>query len=80
MLLALVDAKHRFIRASLGAPGNTYDLTYFQSTSLRDEINSGQVLPDKNCIVDAAEAPPVIFSRHGAFPLRSWKKLTLIIA
>ena len=48
MLLALVDAKHRFIRASLGAPGNTYDLTYFQSTSLRDEINSGKVLPDKN--------------------------------
>ena len=80
MLLALADAKHRFIRANLGAPGNTYDSTYFQSTSPRDEINASKVLPDKSCIVDGVEAPPVIFGRHGAFPLRSWKKLTLIIA
>ena len=80
MLLALADAKHRFIRANLGAPGNTYDSTYFQSTSPRDEINASKVLPDKDCIVDGVEAPPVIFGRHGAFPLRSWKKLTLIIA
>ena len=80
MLLALADAKHRFIRANLGAPGNAYDSTYFQSTSPRDEINASKVLPDKNCIVDGVEAPPVIFGRHGAFPLRSWKKLTLIIA
>ena len=80
MLLALADAKHRFIRANLGAPGNTYDSTYFQSTSPRDEINASKVLPDKNCIVDGVEASPVIFGRHGAFPLRSWKKLTLIIA
>ena len=47
MLLALADAKHRFIRANLGAPGNTYDSTYFQSTSPRDEINASKVLPDK---------------------------------
>ena len=49
MLLALVDAKYRFIWASLGAPGNTHDSTYFQGTSLWDEINAGNVLPDKNC-------------------------------
>ena len=30
----LVDANYRFIWASLGAPGNTHDSTYFQSTSL----------------------------------------------
>ena len=72
MLLALVDAKHRFIRASLGAPRNTCDSTYFHSTSLRDEINAGTVLPDKNCIVDGVEAQPVSFGGDGAFPLRSW--------
>ena len=49
VLLALVDAKYRFIWASLGAPGNTHDSTYFQGTSLWDEINAGNVLPDKNC-------------------------------
>ena len=27
VLLALVDAKYRFIWASLGAPGNTHDST-----------------------------------------------------
>ena len=49
VLLALVHAKYRFIWASLGAPGNTHDSTYFQGTSLWDEINAGNVLPDKNC-------------------------------
>ena len=34
VLLALVDAKYRFIWASLGVLGNTHDSTYFQSTSL----------------------------------------------
>ena len=29
VLLALVDPKYRFIWASLGAPGNTHDSTYF---------------------------------------------------
>ena len=71
MLLALVDAKYRFIWASLGAPGNTHDSTYFQSTSLWDEINAGKVLPDKNCVVDGVETLPVILG-GGVLSLRSW--------
>ena len=71
VLLALIDAKYRFIWASLGAPGNIRDSAYFQSTSLWDEINAGKVLPDKNCVVDGAETPPVILG-DGASPLRSW--------
>ena len=47
VLLALVDAKYRFIWAVLGAPGNTYDSTYFQSTHLFHEINEGNVLTEK---------------------------------
>ena len=35
ILLAIVDAKYRFIWASVGAPGNTHDSTYFQSTKLK---------------------------------------------
>ena len=34
VLLALVDAKYRFIWAALVAPGNTHDSTYFQSIHL----------------------------------------------
>ena len=71
VLLALVDAKYRFIWASLGAPGNTHDSTYFQSTSLWDETNAGKVLPDKNCVVDGVETPSVILG-DGVFSLRSW--------
>ena len=55
----------------LYAPGNTRTSTYFQSTSLWDEINAGKVLPEKNCVVDGVETPPVILG-DGAFPLRSW--------
>ena len=69
--LALVDAKYRCIWVSLGAPGNTHDSTYFQSTSFCDEINVGKVLPDKNCVVDGVETPSVILG-DGALPLRSW--------
>ena len=47
VLLALVDAKYRFIWAALGAPGNTHDSTYFQSTHLFHKINEGNVLPEK---------------------------------
>ena len=71
VLLALVDTQYRFIWPSLGAPGNTHDSTYFQSTSLWDEINVDKVLPDKNCVVDGVETPPVILG-DGASPLRSW--------
>ena len=46
-----------FISASLGAPGNTHNSTYFQSISLSDEINAVKVLTDKNCVVDGAETP-----------------------
>ena len=70
MLLALVDAKYRFIWESLGAPGNTHDSTYFQSTSLWDEIYAGKDLSDKKCVVDEVETPPVILG-DGAFPLGS---------
>ena len=71
MLLALLDAKYRFNWTSLGVPGNTHDSTYFQSTSLWDEINISKVLPDKNCVVDGVETPQVILG-NGVLPLRFW--------
>ena len=71
ILLALVDAKYRFIWVSNGAPGNTHDSTYFQSTSLWDSITKGKVLPSQVQNIDNLEIPPLILG-DGAFPLRSW--------
>ena len=46
ILLALVDAKYRFISASLGAPGNTHESTLFQSTTLWSNVINGDVLSE----------------------------------
>ena len=71
ILLALVDAHYRFIWASIGAPGNTHGSTYFQSTSLWENITKGEIIPKKVQTIDDVEIPPQILG-DGAFPLRSW--------
>ena len=71
VLLALVDAKYRFIWAVLGAPGNTHDSTYFQSTHLFYEISEGNVLPETFQFIGNTKIPPVILG-DGAFPMKPW--------
>ena len=71
ILMALVDAKYRFIWASVGAPGNTHDSTYFQSTELWRKIQRGNIIPNITPSIDDIEIPPVILG-DGAFPLRTW--------
>ena len=71
VLLALVDAYYRFIWPSIGAPGNTHDSTYFQSTSLWEKITKGELIPSKVQTVDDIGIPTQILG-DGAFPLRSW--------
>ena len=71
VLLALVDAHYRFIWASIGAPGNTHDSTYFQSTSLWEKITKGELIPSKVQKIDDIEISPQILS-DDAFSLRSW--------
>ena len=67
VLLGLIDANYRFIWASLGAPGNTHDSTYFQSTSLWDDIRSKKRLPEQVIEVNYIEILPIILG-DGAFP------------
>ena len=67
ILLALVDAKYRFIWATLGAPGNTHDSTLFQSTNLWTRIVNGEILVKESCVT----IPPVILV-DGAFPMQTW--------
>ena len=71
VLLVLVDAKYRFMWAALGAPGNTHDSTYFQSTHLFHEINEGNVLPEKFQFIGNTKIPPMILG-DGAFPMKPW--------
>ena len=71
VLMALVDAKYRFIWTSIGAPGNTHDSTYFQSTDLWGKICAGEIIPSISPILDAIEIPPLILG-DGAFSMRSW--------
>ena len=71
ILLAIVDTKYRFIWASVGAPGNTHDSTYFQSTKLWSNISSGKTIPHCYKSVKGTEIPPLILG-DSAFALKSW--------
>ena len=65
ILLALVDAKYRFIWASIGVPGNTHDLT-----NLWQRIIDGEVLSE--CAVQNKITIPPLILGDGAFPRRTW--------
>ena len=66
-----MDSHYIFIWASIGAPGNKHDSTYFQSTSLWEKIAQGELIPSKVQTVDDIEIPPHILG-DGAFSLFSW--------
>ena len=71
ILLGLVDPKCRSIWASVGAPGNTHDSTYFQSTSLWEKIIAGSILPQSVIEIEGQAIPPLILG-DGAFAMRTW--------
>ena len=71
ILIAQIDPKYRFIWASVGAPGNAHDSTLFQSTSLREKITAGSILPQSVLEIEGQAIPPLIFG-DGALPMRTW--------
>ena len=44
--MAIVDAKCRFILASVGCPGNSHDSMILQSSRIWQEITSVNVVPE----------------------------------
>ena len=60
VLMALVDGEYRFIWASVGAPGNTYDSTLLQSTDVWKKIVGGEMIPNVVQQVENIEIPPLI--------------------
>ena len=71
VLMVLVDAEHRLIWASLGAPGNTHDSTLLQSTDLWKRIVGEEMIPSEVQQVEDVEIPPLILG-DGTFPLRTF--------
>ncbi len=71
ILMALVDAKYRFIWASCGFPGNSHDSIVLQSTSLWSDLKNGNLLPSFSQKEQKVSVPPIILG-DSAFPFESF--------
>ena len=60
VLMALVDAKYRFIWGSCGYPGNSHDSIIFQSTRLWMDITEGRAIPPIGKNIGGVTVPPLI--------------------
>ena len=67
VLMALVDAKYRFIWASAGFPGNSHDSVILQATDLWQRITNGEVIPPISKEIGQSNVPPLILG-DSAFP------------
>lgn len=73
-MMAIVDAKYRFIWASVGFPGNVHDSVSLQSTELWHEITWNNVIPS---MVKTIEGTEVIQPFHLEFGL--WNPMLMPI-
>ena len=71
VLMAMVDAKYRFLWGSCGFPGNCHDSIILQSTCLWKRIKEGSFLPDFTNRLDGVQIPPLIIG-DSAFPFEKW--------
>ena len=71
VLMAIVDAKYRFIWASCGYPGNSHDSLIFKSTQLYSDITQGKVIPNIAKEEVGAKIHPLILG-DSAFPFKTW--------
>ena len=58
--MGLVDAKYRFIWASVGFPGNSHDAVILQSTELWQKIMSEDAIPAISQEIMQSDVPPLI--------------------
>ena len=69
--MGLVGANKRFLWAGVGAPGSVHDST-LKSSSIFNEIESGNVLPNKVLSLPRYGEIPFTMVGDSAFPARSW--------
>ena len=67
VLMAMVDAKCRFIWASVGCPGNSHDSMILQSTQMWKKITSGDAIPEMAKTIGTSKVSPLIVG-DSAFP------------
>ena len=70
VLMAIVDAKYRFVWGSCGFPGNSHDSVILQSTSLWADIKGGLLL-NFSQFEQGIYVPPLLLA-DSAFPMEAW--------
>ena len=71
VLMAIVDAKYRFMWASSGFPGNSHDAIIFQSTQLFQNIGENNDLRSMSKREGTTNIYPLIVG-DSAFPFSTW--------
>lgn len=71
VLMGLVDAKYRFVWASVGFPGNTHDAMILQATQLWKDISTNNAIPSISKYIGGVEVGPLIVA-DSAFPCTTW--------
>jgi hypothetical protein len=70
VLMAVVDAKYRFVWGSCGFPGNSHDSVLLQSTSLWANIKEGIFSPNFSQLEQGIYVPPLLLA-DSAFPMEA---------
>ena len=71
VMMAIVDAKDRFVWVSIGFQGNSHDSVILQSTQLWTDISEKNIIPSIGKKVDDVIVNPLILG-DSAFPFRIW--------
>ena len=71
VMMAIVDAKDRFVWVSVGFPGNSHDSVIFQSTQLWTDITENNIIPSIGKNIHDVTVNPLILG-DSAFPFRTW--------
>ena len=71
VLIAMIDAKYKFVWASAGWPGNSHDAIIFQATDLYKKLSEDRVLPYIVYEEKGTKCHPMILC-DSAFSFKSW--------
>lgn len=69
VMMAIVDAKDRFVWVSIGFPGNSHDSIILQSTQLSTDITENNLIPFIAKNIGNVTVNPLILG-DPAFPFR----------
>ena len=71
LIQGLVDANYRFLDVCVGWPGSVHDARVFAHSSVYNEIEHNNILPNKTITVSDIHIPLYMIG-DSAYPLKSW--------